>query len=146
MDFRPVKPDLVRFEMRKTEGVPAQLEEIKKPGTFGRFLSGMGRFFGAVSMPLTFIFPPAALAAAGMYGVGQIGDIVQQRAYSRAIEQQAIKQQTSQVVYPGLGATGEGSGMQRASGTARGVSNEEDRVMNVLFARDQALNAMAQEL
>src|SRR3989344_5497551 len=61
MTLQTVRPDLVKFEMRQTTGRPAWQAEVKKPGFFARLLSGVGKFFGAIAAPLSFIFPPAAL-------------------------------------------------------------------------------------
>ena len=69
MSLNTIKPDLVRYEMRMVQGQNPHVREQKKPGAFGRFLSGMGKILGSIAMPLSFIFPPAALGAAGMYGV-----------------------------------------------------------------------------
>lgn len=136
MQFSGVRPDLIKFEMRKTEGRPAWVKEAKKPGFFGRLLSGIGRFFGAVAAPLSFIFPPAALAAAGMYGVSSIGDQIQAKAYQKRMQQD---QQAQNVVFPGLGP---GGGFQPASA----VSPHNEMIMNVLFARDQSSLSMANGL
>src|SRR3989338_7489496 len=101
MSYQAVRPDLVRYQVRHTSGDPIWAKQQKKPGGFGRFLSGLGRILGGVAAPLSFIFPPAALAAAGMYGTSQIGDVIQARAYTKQVGEQQ-KQQASFVVYPGL--------------------------------------------
>ena len=158
MNFQPVRPDLVRYQVRGTEGTPPWAQETKKPGAFGRFLSGVGRVLGAVSAPLSFVFPPAALAAAGMYGSAQVGDIVQARAYERAVEQQSA-QQANYVVYPGLDMGGPLQGAQASQGiqapqgmqapqgpAGYSYSARDEDVMNVLFARDNALHSMAESL
>ena len=137
MQFQGVRPDLVKFEMRQATGTPAWQQEIKKPGGFGRFLSGIGRIIGAVAAPLSFIFPPAALAAAGMYGASSIGDQIQGKAYQRAIEAQA-QRNPQNVSFPGLELGG--PGIQPASGTP--LTQKNEMVMNVLFARDGAAQAM----
>lgn len=103
----------------------------------------MGRVLGAVAAPLSFVFPPAALAAAGMYGAAQTGDIVQAHAYTRAIEQRQ-KEQANLVVYPGLDMGGMGN-MQPVSGT-QSYNARDEQVMNVLFTRDNALHSMAESL
>ncbi|MDO8526548.1 MAG: hypothetical protein Q7T03_02550 [Deltaproteobacteria bacterium] len=142
MDFQGVRPDLVKYEMRQTTGTPAWQKDVKKPGAFGRFLSGVGKFFGAVAAPLSFIFPPAALAAAGMYGAGAIGDQVQAKSYQRQMETQAQKNPQN-ISFPGLDAGGVG-GIQPASSS--GVSPQGEMVMNVLFSRDDAASTMAHSL
>lgn len=137
MNFQGVRPDLVKFEMRQTSGRPAWMKEAKRPGFFGRLLSGLGRLVAGVAAPLSFIFPPAALAAAGMYGVGQIGDQIQYRAYQKAMENQSQLQNAS---FPGLDLGG--SSFRPASS----VSAQDQRVMDVLFSRDTASAAMVQEI
>lgn len=139
MDFQGVKPDLVKFEMRATAGTPAWEKQIKKPGAFGRFMSGTGRLLGAVAAPLSFAYPPAALAAAGMYGVAGVGDIAQNRAYQQAIES-ASARSFNAASFPGLDISG---AVQPASTP---LSPHNEMVMNVLFSRDAALGAMANEL
>lgn len=136
-----VKPDLVRYEMRMVQGQNPLEREQKKPGAFGRFLSGIGKVLGAVAMPLSFLFPPAAIGAAGMYGIGAIGDGVQKKAYSKAYEQ-AMRNQTTQVSFPGLGVGG-GSPMQPVAGSpaARDV-----QVMQVLDARGSSLTDMSKRI
>ncbi len=143
MEFQPVRPDLISYQVRQTQGTPIWAKETKTPGGFGRFLSGMGRVLGAVSLPLSFVFPPAALAAAGMYGASQIGDIVQARSYTKAIEQSQVQQQASYVVYPGLDMGGAGPRMQPAAAN-QSYGARDEQVMNVLFARDGALHSMAE--
>lgn len=140
MNFQGVRPDLVKFEMRQTTGIPAWQQEAKKPGFFARLLSGLGRIVGAVAAPLSFIFPPAALAAAGMYGVGAIGDQIQAKSYQKQMEAQA-KRNPQNISFPGLDLGG--FGIQPAGGN---VSPQNAMVMDVLFARDGASLSMAHRI
>lgn len=144
MEFSPVRPDLIKYEMRYAGGVAPWEREVRRPGAFGRFLSGIGHFLGAVSMPLSILFPPAAIAAAGMYGVGGIGDQVQHRAYSRAMESQA-KRQNVNVTFPGLDLGG-ATGLKPASASMEGISARDQEIMNLLFSRDASLGAMSKAL
>ncbi|MBI5299786.1 MAG: hypothetical protein HY877_05790 [Deltaproteobacteria bacterium] len=139
MDFQGVRPDFVKYEMRQTTGTPAWQKEVRKPGGFGRFLSGIGRLFGAIAAPLSFIFPPAALATAGMYGASAIGDQIQTKSYQKTMEAQASRN-AQNVSFPGLGVQ---SGFQP---TSAGISPQNDRIMNVLFSRDNASMSMAHSL
>ncbi len=140
MQFSPIQPDLVRYEMKMTQGVDPTVREAKKPGFFGRLLSGLGRVLGAVAMPLSFIFPPAAIGAAGMYGLGQIGDQMQAKAYQKQMDKMQRDNQT-QVSFPGLQMDGEA--LQPAG---YDISASDERVMNVLFARNDAMNEMAHSI
>lgn len=99
MEFRPVKPDLVRYEMRVTQGEDPFAVHQKQPGGFGRFLSAVGRFFGAVAAPFSVLFPPAMIGALGMYGLGQVGDQIQQKAYVNAMQRGA---QAQTIAFPGM--------------------------------------------
>jgi hypothetical protein len=135
-----IQPDLVRFEMRVVQGVDPHVREQKRPGAFGRFLSGLGKILGSVAMPLSFIFPPAAIGAAGMYGVGAIGDQMQARAYGRAMEKMQREQATN-VVFPGLEPGG--TGIRPA---AFDHSVRDQQVMDVLDARGGAMSGMAREI
>ena len=141
MEFQGVRPDLVKFEMRQATGTPAWQQEVKRPGGFGRFLSGIGRLFGAVAAPLSFIFPPAALATAGMYGAGAIGDQIQTKAYQRAMDADA-KRNPQNVSFPGLDL-GQ-IGLQPVNQMS--VSPQNEMVMHVLFQRDAASASMAQAI
>lgn len=143
MNFQGIRPDLVKYEMRKTSGEPAWAKPVKKPGFFGRLLSGLGRIVGAVAAPLSFVFPPAALAAAGMYGLAQVGDQIQYRAYARMQQQQA-DQSMQNVSFPGLEGAMGGGGLHPASQTP--ITPQQERVMNVLFARDDASSSMAHRI
>lgn len=134
MEFQPIKPDLVRYEMRMVQGTNPHAQEQKRPGAFARFLSGTGKILGSVAMPLSFIFPPAAIGAAGMYGAGAIGDQMQQRIATQQMEQMQRQQQTT-VSFPGLGVGGQ-SGLQPASGTVEAYDQD---VMNVLFHSNEAM-------
>ncbi|MBN1282900.1 MAG: hypothetical protein JXA24_03920 [Proteobacteria bacterium] len=140
MSFNTVQPDLVRYEMRMVQGVDPKVREQKKPGAFGRFLSGMGKILGSVAMPLSFIFPPAALAAAGMYGVGQIGDQVQQRSYAKAAEKMQ-RDAPQQAAFPGLEVGG--MPVQPASFD---ISARDQQVMQVLDARGGSMTDMSQRI
>jgi len=142
MTLQTVRPDLVKFEMRQTTGRPAWQAEVKKPGFFARLLSGVGKFFGAIAAPLSFIFPPAALGAAGMYGLGSIGDQIQAQSYQKQMEA-AGKRNPENVSFPGLDLGGFG-GIQPASGV--GISPKSAMIMDVLFARDGASLSMAHRI
>jgi len=133
-----VKPDLVRYEMRMVQGQNPHEREQKRPGAFGRFLSGVGKVLGAVAMPLSFIFPPAAIGAAGMYGMGQIGDGLQKRAYSNAYDK-AMKDRMTQVSFPGLGVGGS-SQVRPAAGS---IASGDQQVMQVLDARGTSMSDMS---
>ena len=152
MDFSPIKPDVVKYEMRVVSGDNPFEQQQKTPGAFGRFLSGIGRFFGAVAAPMSLIFPPAAIGAAGMYGIGQIGDQMQYRTYMRMQQQQASPQYIS---YPGLdlsdapargGSAFGGGGVVPAKGPGISTSLEQEGVMDVLFARNNMMLESAHKL
>lgn len=142
MNFNPVRPDAVKYEMRMVSGENPFAREQKTPGAFGRFLSGVGRFFGAVAAPMSLIFPPAAIGAAGMYGIGQIGDQMQYRSYMKVMEQQAQPQYIS---YPGLDLSGggEAGGAQPAGFD---ISAQQESVMDVLFARNDMMLESAHKI
>lgn len=135
--FSSVQPTLVRYEMRMVQGVDPTVREQRKPGFFGRLLSGMGRVLGAIAAPLSFIFPPAAIAAAGMYGLGQVGDQLQIKAQQKMAEKQ--QQAMQPVSYPGMQIDMD-AGMRAASFD---VSAEDNRIMDVLFSRGDALSSMS---
>lgn len=136
-----IKTDLVRYEMRMVQGQDPHVREQKKPGAFGRFLSGLGRVLGAVAMPMSFLFPPAAIGAAGMYGMSQIGDGMQARAYGRAMEKQQRDSMT-QVAFPGL-EIGGGPQVRPAAGS---FAAGDQAVMNVLDARGGSMSEMSGSL
>lgn len=138
--FNTVRPDIVRYEMRMVQGVDPHVQHQKKPGFFGRLLSGFGKVLGAIAAPLSFIFPPAAIAAAGMYGIGTIGDQMQGRAYAKAAEKQA-RDRTTNVVFPGLDI-GMGSPLQPVSGPAAG----EMEIGRVLESRGNTVSQMSQRI
>lgn len=139
MALNTIRPDLVRFEMRMVQGQDPHVREQRKPGAFGRFLSGLGRVLGAVAAPMSFIFPPAAIAAAGMYGVGAIGDQSQARTAQKQAEK-VQREQATTVSFPGL-STGEGP--QPASFD---MSMGDQDVMRVLNARGSSMTDMAQRI
>jgi len=139
MSINTVQPDLVRYEMRMVQGVDPNVREQKTPGRFGRFLSGLGKILGSVAMPLSFLFPPAGLAAAGMYGLGSIGDQVQKKAYVNAAEK-AQKERPQQASFPGL----EIGGMPMAQPASFDLSARDQQVMQVLGARGGSMNEMSQ--
>lgn len=140
MEFRPIEPSMIRYEMRMVQGIDPHVREQKKPGFFGRLLSGLGRVLGAIAMPMSFIFPPAAIGAAGMYGLGQIGDQMQVKSAQKQMEK-AQREQNTQVSFPGLQI--DGSSIQPAGFD---ISASDEQVMNVLFARNDAMTQMAQQI
>lgn len=137
MSFSRVQPTLVKYEMRMVQGQDPRVREQRKPGFFGRLLSGAGRILGAVAAPLSFIFPPAAIAAAGMYGLGKVGDQMQVSAYQKMAAKQ--QQAAMPVSYPGMDISGGGG----ASPASFDVSAQDARVMDVLFSRGNAQTEMA---
>lgn len=139
MPLNTIKPDLVKFEMRMAQGVDPHEREQRKPGAFGRFLSGLGRVLGSVALPLSFIFPPAAIGAAGMYGLGAIGDGVQAKAYQGAAEK-AKREANMNVSFPGLQI---GQGVQPA---AWDLSARDREVMQVLDYRAGSIQQMNQQI
>lgn len=138
----PQSSDLVKFEMRMVQGQDPYQREQKRPGGFSRFLSGIGKVLGAVTMPLSFIFPPMALASAGMYGMGAMGDLGQARAAQKQAQKQANEQNTM-VSFPGLEIGGSASALAPA---AFDMSAREQSVMNVLDARGGTMQAMTHQI
>jgi|GEM_PF-967571 len=136
MNFNPIKPDVIKYEMRMVGGENPIEQQQKKPGAFGRFLSGVGKFFGAVSAPLSLIFPPAAIGAAGMYGVGQIGDQMQYRSYQKMMDQQASPQYIS---YPGMDLSPSPGGVVTSKSPGYQASLNDESVMDILFARNDMM-------
>ena len=140
MEFSPIKPDLVKYEMRMVQGIDPHVREQKKPGFFGRLLSGLGRVLGAVAMPLSFIFPPAAIAGAAVYGAANIGDQMQARSAQKQMEKMQRDGQT-QVSFPGLQM--DQGAIQPASFD---MSANDEQVMSLLFARNDAMTQMAHSI
>lgn len=137
MSFSSIQPTLIKYEMRTVQGQDPRVREKRKPGFFGRLLSGAGRILGAVAAPLSFIFPPAAIAAAGMYGLGKVGDQMQVSAYQKMVEKQ--QQAAMPVSYPGMDIGGGGG----ATPASFDVSAQDARVMDVLFSRGNAQTGMS---
>lgn len=135
MGFSTVKPTLVKYEMRMVQGQDPHVREQKKPGFFGRLLSGLGRVLGAVAAPMSFIFPPAAIAAAGMYGLSKVGDQMQISAQQKMMQKQ--QQAMQPVSYPGMELDSAG-----ATPASFDVSAQDARVMDVLYSRGNAQTAM----
>ncbi len=140
MSINTIQPDMVRYEMRMVQGQDPKVREQKRPGFFGRLLSGVGKVLGAIAAPLSFIFPPAALGAAGMYGISAIGDQMQARSNARAAEKMQ-RDQPQQASYPGIEI--DGMAMQPASFD---LSARDQQVMQVLDARGGSMSAMSQRI
>jgi hypothetical protein len=143
MNFAPVRPDLVKYEMRMVSGEDPFAQQQKTPGAFGRFLSGVGRFFGAVAAPMSLIFPPAAIGAAGMYGIGQIGDQMQYRTFMKMQQQQSQPQYIS---YPGLDLAPTPGGVSPARMPGLEISQQQENVMDLLFARNDMMLESAHKI
>lgn len=135
MEFQPVKPDMVRYEMRMVQGEDPYAKHQKKPGAFGRFLSGIGRFLGAVAMPFSLICPPAMIGALSMYGLGKIGDQVQYSAYNKQVQQQAAHQ-AQRVAFPG---------MEDIMGGPQITPVQAD-ILNVLYSRNDMMMESAHSI
>ena len=136
-----INSDMVRYEMRVVQGQDPHAREVKRPGKFGRFLSGLGKIFGSIAMPLSFMFPPAAIGAAGMYGIGAIGQGMEARSYAKAAEKMQ-QQQHTRVSFPGLQMGGM-SQIQPAAGTMAGNNQQ---IMQVLDARGNSMTDMSQRI
>lgn len=139
MEFNPVSPDIIKYEMRGMGGSPAVGQERKKRGGFGRFLSGLFKFIAAPLTVLGAVFPPAAIGAAGAYGLGAVGDQMQ----ARAAEKDAIQHNPPPVQYflPGVdtgGMTEPVAGHGKAS-AAPAPTALQQRVVDVLYARNDAM-------
>lgn len=134
MDFRPIKPDLVKYEMRMVQGEDAFVKHQRRPGGFGRFLSSIGRILGAVAAPLSIFFPPAMIGALGAYGLGKIGDQIQTKAYQKQAEQQAVHGGARNVVFPGMDGAASGGGIRPAA-----LSSVQADILNVLYARNDLM-------
>lgn len=134
MDFRPVNPDLIKYEVRMVKGEDAFAKHQRTPGGFGRFLSSVGKFFGALAMPLSILFPPAMIGALGAYGLGKVGDQIQYKAYSKAAQENA---QTQNAVCPG---------MDDILGSPQGISPVQADILNVLYARNDLMMDTASQM
>ncbi|MBT3182524.1 MAG: hypothetical protein HN337_08475 [Deltaproteobacteria bacterium] len=132
---------MVRYEMRMVQGQDPNAREVKKPGGFGRFLKGFGRILGSIAMPMSFMFPPAAIGAAGMYGISAVGQGMEARSYAKAADKMQQNQMT-QVAFPGLEMGGM-SQIQPAAGTFAGNNQQ---IMNVLGARGNSMSDMSQKI
>jgi hypothetical protein len=140
MSLQTIKTDMVRYEMRMVQGQDPRVRETHRPGRFSRFLSGLGRVLGGIAAPLSFIFPPAGIAAAAAYGVAGLGDIGQARANQRAAEK-VQREAPQQAVFPGLEIGG--MGIQPAS---YDLSARDRDVMNVLDSRGASMNQMSMSI
>lgn len=132
MNYRSINPDKVKYEMRMVQGQDPFVKHKRKTGGFGRFLSGIGKLFGAIAAPLSFIFPPAAIAAAGMYGIGKIGDRMQYSAYMKGMQRQGVHQAGGAAAFPGMEDV-MGGGRQAA------LSPIQADILNVLYARNDLM-------
>ncbi len=143
MEFSRLRPDIIKYEVRELAGTNVQAAQHKKRGGFGRFLSGMGRMLGAIAAPLSFIFPPAALGAAGAYGVSKIGDMVQLGAAKKMMrDQQSTEQPLGQVFIPGLTQTA----MDLTRDTGVSAGSRDQQAMGILMARNDMTMASAQNV
>lgn len=136
MSFDQIRPDLVRFEMRMVQGLDPSVREQKKPGAFGRFLSGFGKVLGAITAPLSFLFPPLGIAALGLYGAGAIGDQMQAKAYGK-MQEKMQREQAQNVSFPGLNI-----GPMPAADMNE-FSSLEPTVKQAMVARGNSLTDMA---
>lgn len=143
MQFNPIRPDAIKYEMRMVSGEDPFAVQKKTPGAFGRFLSGVGRFFSAIAAPFSLIFPPAAIGAAGMYGIGQIGDQMQYKQYIKMQQQQQTPQYIS---YPGLDTSGSSGGVVPARAPGLEMSQQQQTVMDVLYARNDMMLESAHKM
>lgn len=140
MEMSAIKPDVIKYEVRALSGVPIGQAQTKKTGGFARFLSGIGRLFGAIAAPLSLVFPPAALGAAGAYSMSRIGDMMQVGAARKQMASQASAagQDLGQVYIPGLTQASMDLTTERAG--AQSVTAPRDQQVNqILTARNDLM-------
>jgi hypothetical protein len=151
MQFQPIQKDVLMYEILNLSGRPAAQAQRKRHGAFGRFLSGLGRFVGAIAAPLSFLFPPAGIAAAASYVGAGIGDFIQQKAAVKVMKQQnrdvMDAQQMGQIYIPGLTQVSmdltRDTGMNLFSPTEAAAVNQ---VTDVLVARNTLDMEIAQSM
>lgn len=145
MEFRTVKPDVIKYEMRQVSGEdPLVHAQQHRPGGFGRFLSGLGRILGAIAAPLSIFFPPAMIGALGAYGVGTMGDMIQAKSYQKMAENQA-KSQPQPMSFPGLELEGMGPVSMESVGD-QGLTPIQKSILNTLYARNDMMMESAQKI
>lgn len=148
VNFAGVKPDVIKYEVRRLSGPDIHQAQQKKRGGFGRFLSGLGRMMGAIAAPLSFIFPPAALVAAGAYAGSKVGDMLQQKAMVKMVKDRDRQAggELGQVFIPGMTQ----ASMDLTRDTTKVFDPIQQRhannVVNVLVARNDVDTAMAHSL
>lgn len=133
MNFSPVKPDVVKYEMRMVQGMEPAAVHKKKAGGFGRFLSSIGSIFGAIAAPLSIIFPPAMIGSLGAYGLAKIGDSIQNKAMTKQMNQEAIQNPSMSASFPGLADIGEGGQV------SPGLSSVQADILNVLYSKNDLM-------
>lgn len=142
MEFPRIRPDQIKYEVRTISGENIHAQQQKKPGGFARFLSGLGRIFGAIAAPLSFIFPPAAIGAAAAYGVGRLGDMMQYKAYQKMAGQQ--QGEAGPLMLPGIEQSA--FDLTKEGALAQPVSAKDQQVLNVLSARNDLMLEGAQQM
>lgn len=141
MEFPRIRPDVVKLELRSMSGEAIE-SRVKRPGGFARFLSGVGRFFGAVLAPLSVVFPPAIFGALGAYSASRVGDIMQRKAYEKAASQQT--RDTGPMILPGLEQSAHD--LTKDTAMVKSVSQQDQRMMDLLYARNEMMIDTAQKI
>lgn len=140
MEFNPVNADTIKFEMRGMSGDTAVTQQKKKTGFFGRLFSGLLKFVTAPLSVLGAVFPPAGLAAAGTYGLAQTIDVAQAHSAAKR-EAQNVQATPQQYFLPGVDTAGLAGASSAASpGSAPVPTAMQQRVVDVLYARNDAMN------
>lgn len=142
MEFPRIRPDLIKHELRTISGESIHAQQQRKPGGFARFLSGLGRIFGAIAAPLSFIFPPAAIGAAAAYGVGRLGDMIQYKAYQKMAGQQ--QDAAMPMMLPGIEQSA--FDLTKESPLTQSISARDQQALHVLSARNDLMLDGAQQM
>lgn len=142
MDFPRLRPDLIKYEVRSISGESIQSQQQKRPGGFARFLSGVGRFFGAVAAPLSVIFPPAIFGALGAMGLSRVGDAMQRNTYQRMMEKRA--KESGPMFVPEISQNA--NDLTRESALVQPISEQDRQLMGMLMAKNDLMLATAQEI
>ncbi len=140
MAFNGVNPSIMRLEVRT---VDPYAPPKRKVSAGAKFANALGSFLGPTLSVAGVFFPPLLPAGMAAYGMkGMAGNaIAKQQAFIQAEKQMAAQQGPRQISY--MGYQDHPAQMHSVSTMHPGVAPvRQDRVMDVLFLRQEASNQM----